>query len=67
MPLYPGYDVPTLSKNLDWISLMTYDYHGQWDKKTGHVSPMYASDSDADKTLNTVGLKFPKKRKNSEI
>ncbi|XP_026742791.1 probable chitinase 10 isoform X2 [Trichoplusia ni] len=48
-----GYDVPTLSKNLDWISLMTYDYHGQWDKKTGHVSPMYASDSDADKTLNT--------------
>lgn len=33
---------------------MTYDYHGQWDKKTGHVSPMYASDGDIDKTLNTV-------------
>lgn len=49
-----GYDVPTLAKNLDWISLMTYDYHGQWDKKTGHVSPMYASDGDVDKTLNTV-------------
>uniref|UniRef100_A0A1B0AV04 chitinase n=1 Tax=Glossina palpalis gambiensis TaxID=67801 RepID=A0A1B0AV04_9MUSC len=25
----------------DWIAVMTYDYHGQWDKKTGHVAPMY--------------------------
>ncbi|CAH4032079.1 unnamed protein product [Pieris brassicae] len=47
-----AYDVPTLAKNLDWISLMTYDYHGQWDKKTGHVAPMYASDDDEDKTFN---------------
>ena len=36
-----GYDVPGLSKNLDWIGLMTYDYHGHWDKETGHVAPMY--------------------------
>lgn len=48
-----GYDVATLSRNLDWISLMTYDYHGQWDKKTGHVAPMYASDYNDDSTLNT--------------
>ena len=26
---------------LDYVSIMTYDYHGQWDKKTGHVAPMY--------------------------
>lgn len=49
-----AYDVATLSKNLDWISLMTYDYHGQWDKKTGHLSPMYEGEDDEDKTLNTV-------------
>jgi GH18 family chitinase len=36
-----GYDVPALAKYLDWIAVMTYDYHGQWDKKTGHVAPMY--------------------------
>lgn len=36
-----GYDVPTLAKYLDWIAVMTYDFHGQWDKKTGHVAPLY--------------------------
>jgi len=36
-----GYEVPMLSKYLDWIAVMTYDYHGHWDKKTGHVAPMY--------------------------
>ncbi|XP_039296360.1 probable chitinase 10 [Nilaparvata lugens] len=36
-----GYDVKTMAKYLDWISVMTYDYHGQWDKKTGHLAPMY--------------------------
>lgn len=36
-----GYDVPALAKYLDWIAVMTYDYHGQWDKKTGHVAPLY--------------------------
>lgn len=46
--------MPTLSNNLDWISLMTYDYHGQWDKKTGHVAPMYSGGDDSDMTLNTV-------------
>lgn len=36
-----GYDVPNLSHYFDWIAVMAYDYHGQWDKKTGHVAPMY--------------------------
>ncbi|XP_044316703.1 probable chitinase 10 isoform X2 [Drosophila rhopaloa] len=36
-----GYDVPELSRYFDWISVMAYDYHGQWDKQTGHVAPMY--------------------------
>ena len=36
-----GYDVPSISRNLDWIAIMAYDYHGHWDKKTGHVAPMY--------------------------
>ena len=30
-----GYEVPTLSTYFDWIAVMAYDYHGQWDKQTG--------------------------------
>nr|WNT43924.1 chitinase 2 [Monochamus alternatus] len=48
-----GYDVPALSKYLDWIAVMCYDYHGQWDKVTGHVAPMYAHPEDIDDTFNT--------------
>lgn len=47
-----GYDVVTLSSYMDWIAVMTYDYHGQWDKKTGHVAPMYEHPDDFDKTFN---------------
>ncbi|KAM3963585.1 chitinase-related protein 1 isoform 2-T3 [Aphomia sociella] len=47
-----AYDVPSLSYDLDWISIMTYDYHGQWEKKTGHLAPMYAHERDDDYTLN---------------
>jgi len=41
-----GYDVPAISSYLDWINVMTYDYHGQWDKKTGHVAPHYEHPDD---------------------
>ncbi|XP_063232762.1 probable chitinase 10 [Bacillus rossius redtenbacheri] len=47
-----GYDVPVLSQYLDWISVMTYDFHGQWDKQTGHVAPMYPHPDDTDVTFN---------------
>uniref|UniRef100_A0AAG5DHK2 chitinase n=1 Tax=Anopheles atroparvus TaxID=41427 RepID=A0AAG5DHK2_ANOAO len=47
-----GYDVRTLSDYMDWIAVMAYDYHGQWDKKTGHVAPMYEHPDDFDKTFN---------------
>lgn len=49
-----GYDVPVLSKYLDWISVMTYDFHGQWDKKTGHVAPLYSLPNDWEPTFNAV-------------
>jgi GH18 family chitinase len=38
---FSGYDVKTLGETLDWVAVMTYDFHGQWDKKTGHVAPLY--------------------------
>lgn len=47
-----GYDVPTLSDHFDWIAVMAYDFHGQWDKQTGHVAPMYEHPDDFEKTFN---------------
>ena len=49
-----GYDVPTISQYLDWINVMTYDYHGQWDKKTGHVAPHYEHPDDEFYYFNAV-------------
>lgn len=51
-----GYDVPALSRYLDLINVMTYDYHGQWDKKTGHVAPMTDYDEAGDARFNAVSI-----------
>ncbi|CAG7699954.1 unnamed protein product [Allacma fusca] len=32
---------------------MTYDFHGQWDKKTGHVAPLYFHEEDDVAFFNT--------------
>lgn len=48
-----GYEVKKLSKYFDWIAVMAYDYHGQWDKQTGHVAPMYVHPEDVTPYFNT--------------
>lgn len=40
-----GYDVPEISKYLDFINVMTYDFHGQWERQVGHNSPLFPLDS----------------------
>ena len=31
-----AYDVPQMNRYLDIINLMTYDFHGGWENKTGN-------------------------------
>ncbi|KAH8272148.1 hypothetical protein KR018_004032, partial [Drosophila ironensis] len=52
MVIDAGYDIPQLASYLDWIAVMAYDYHGHWDKKTGHVSPLYSANSDSNLNFN---------------
>ncbi len=35
-----GYQYHQLHQYLDWIGLMSYDYHGSWDTKTGANAPL---------------------------
>ncbi|XP_026055365.1 acidic mammalian chitinase-like [Carassius auratus] len=37
-----GYEIAEIAKYLDFINVMTYDFHGSWENVTGHNSPLYA-------------------------
>nr|XP_022901760.1 acidic mammalian chitinase-like [Onthophagus taurus] len=41
-----SYNVPALSKYLDFINVMAYDLHGSWESVTGQNAPLYPSSSD---------------------
>ncbi|XP_077458264.1 chitinase, acidic.1 [Stigmatopora argus] len=47
-----AYEVKLISGYLDFINLMTYDYHGHWEAATGHNSPMYSSSMDVGTHVN---------------
>jgi len=36
-----GYEPEKISQYLDYINLMAYDYHGSWNQRTGHNSPLF--------------------------
>lgn len=36
-----GYDVPEINKYLDFFSIMTYDFAGDWLQQVGHNSPLF--------------------------
>ncbi|XP_004685323.1 PREDICTED: chitinase-3-like protein 1 [Condylura cristata] len=42
-----GYDIAQISQHLDFINLLTYDFHGAWSQTTGHPSPLFRGQEDA--------------------
>ncbi|XP_058488480.1 acidic mammalian chitinase-like [Solea solea] len=41
-----GYEIAEIAKHLDFINVMTYDFHGTWERTTGHNSPLYRGSQD---------------------
>lgn len=39
-------ELADLAATMDWMNLMSYDFHGGWDTVTGHNAPMVRSDGD---------------------
>ncbi|XP_056590742.1 chitinase, acidic.1 [Triplophysa dalaica] len=46
-----GYEIAEVAGQLDFLTVLTYDYHGFWDKVTGHNSPLYKSSLDSGDNL----------------
>jgi chitinase len=51
---YANLELDKIAEHLDWINLMTYDFHGGWDQVTGFNAPLFAPAKDAtgDKQFN---------------
>ncbi len=51
--IIPNLEWDKLSLYVDWVNLMSYDFHGSWDNITGHNAGLYANPADpAPSTLN---------------
>ncbi|XP_065077176.1 acidic mammalian chitinase-like [Ochlerotatus camptorhynchus] len=51
-----SYNIPEISKYLDFINLMTYDLHGPWESKTGHNAPLYVGPHDVTPTQQQLNV-----------
>ena len=50
-----AYDVPALNRYLDFVNLMTFDFHGGWETETGLIAPLYGKDpSDKSSVVSIV-------------
>jgi len=41
-----NHEMDKIVQHVDFINLMTYDFHGDWDSHTGHLAPMYWASDD---------------------
>lgn len=53
-----AYEVHEISRAVDFMSVMTYDYHGAWESKSGHIAPLFASPGDSNPYYNVVSINF---------
>lgn len=45
--IIPNLEAKAIGETVDWINVMSYDFHGSWEKKTGHNAPLHHATGDA--------------------
>lgn len=43
-----GYDVPRLMKYLDWMNILSYDYHSAFEPAVNHHSPLFSLEEESE-------------------
>jgi len=46
--MYPGVDMAAVSRTVDQVGLMNYDYNGPWSHTTGFIAPLFSDVPDDD-------------------
>lgn len=58
-----GYDVKKLNKYLDWMNILSYDYHSAFEPSVNHHAPLYPLEEESeynyDAELNIVSSSVP--------
>lgn len=54
-----AYEVREISRAVDFMSVMTYDYHGAWQSTLGHIAPLFGTPGDAKPYYNVVSFTTP--------
>ena len=54
--------MPELSKYLDYINVMTYDFHGQWEDTVGHNSPLFPLNAASSFQVSSISFRGVIKR-----
>jgi GH18 family chitinase len=55
-PNLDNFDINNEQKYLNWFNLMTYDFHGSWDKATGHHTNLFSSPVDTTENGKKLSL-----------
>ncbi|XP_050301740.1 mucin-4-like isoform X2 [Anthonomus grandis grandis] len=48
-----GYDVPKLTKYLDWMNILSYDYHSAYEPAVNHHAPLYPLEEENEYNYDT--------------
>lgn len=44
--VYENLEIQAIAEQLDWMNVMSYDFHGSWSEKTNHQAALFASSQD---------------------